>query len=145
MSTRSLIGIQNADNTIEYIYCHHDGYLDWVGKKLISHYKNEETIRELLALGDISSLGNKPVSSPDAWEVFSTASPDECVSYKMRGETDVDSTTTNNLDSYVQAGIHSGVEYLYVYVMAEKEWKYRYIYDDKPWRSVQEDMPVLKS
>ena len=36
MSTRSLIGIQNADNTIEYIYCHHDGYLDWVGKKLIS-------------------------------------------------------------------------------------------------------------
>ena len=100
-----------------------------MGRKETNIYsKNEETIRELLALGDISSLGNKPLISRCLGK-FSTASPDECVSYKMRGETDVDSTTTNNLDSYVQAGIHSGVEYLYVYVMAEKEWKYRYIYE----------------
>ena len=48
------------------------------------------------------------------------------------GETDVDPITTNNLDTYFQAGINSGAEYLYVYVIAEKEWKYRYIYDNKP-------------
>ncbi len=142
MSTRSLIGIQNANKTVEYIYCHHDGYLEWVGNKLITHYKNEETIRELLALGDLSSLGNKPISSPDAWEVFSPSTSAECLSYKMRGETDVDTRTTNNLDTYFQAGINSGAEYLYVYVIAEKEWKYRYIYDNKPWRSVQESLHV---
>ena len=84
MSTRSLIGIQNANNTVEYIYCHHDGYLEWVGNKLITHYKNEETIRELLALGDLSSLGNKPISSPDAWESFLPSTSAECLSYKMR-------------------------------------------------------------
>lgn len=57
MSTRSNIGILNENNTITWIYCHFDGYPSHVGKILYENYNNEKKIRELLNLGDISSLG----------------------------------------------------------------------------------------
>ncbi len=34
MSTRCLIGRKVDNNKVEYIYCHHDGYLDGVGETL---------------------------------------------------------------------------------------------------------------
>ena len=34
MATHSLIGLENTDGTIDYIYCHFDGYASGVGKKL---------------------------------------------------------------------------------------------------------------
>lgn len=57
MSTRSNIGIQNADGSITAIYCHFDGHRDGVGDKLLAHYTDEAKIRALIALGDISCLG----------------------------------------------------------------------------------------
>ena len=56
MSTRSRIGILNADGSVDSIYCHHDGYLSHVGDLLINCYDTEEKVRELLKLCDISSL-----------------------------------------------------------------------------------------
>lgn len=58
MATRSTIGIQNDDNSIDLIYCHWDGYLEGVGKTLKENYNTEEKIRELLSRGNVSSLGN---------------------------------------------------------------------------------------
>lgn len=57
MSTRSNIGIVNADGTVLTIYCHNDGYPSGVGQTLLDHYVDEAKVRELLALGDISILG----------------------------------------------------------------------------------------
>lgn len=56
MSTRSLIGILNEDDTVDWVYCHWDGYIDHVGRMLRDHYKSEPKIRELLLNGDLSSL-----------------------------------------------------------------------------------------
>jgi len=56
MSTRCLIGIQRG-NKVQYSYCHHDGYLDWVGKVLVNYYDTEPKITELLSFGDMSCLG----------------------------------------------------------------------------------------
>lgn len=58
MSTRSRIAIENEDGTYESIYCHSDGYPDGVGKKLKSEYTRVTKIRGLIALGDISYLGD---------------------------------------------------------------------------------------
>jgi len=55
MSTRCLIGIQRG-NKVQYSYCHHDGYLDWVGKVLVNYYNTEPKITELLSFGDMSCL-----------------------------------------------------------------------------------------
>lgn len=56
MSTRSLIALENADGTCSSIYCHHDGYLEGVGACLKEHYTTLESVKELQALGDLSSL-----------------------------------------------------------------------------------------
>ena len=57
MSTRSFIGIVNPDGSVSGVYCHYDGYLEGVGALLRQHYNTPEIVRDLLALGDISSLG----------------------------------------------------------------------------------------
>jgi xylose isomerase len=57
MATRSNIAIENQDKTVSVIYCHHDGYIDGVGKLLQENYNTREKMEELIALGDISSLG----------------------------------------------------------------------------------------
>ena len=56
MSTRCLIGMENEEGTITFIYCHHDGYPEGVGKNLTEYYNNEEIIKKLLSLGAISGL-----------------------------------------------------------------------------------------
>lgn len=57
MGTRSRIALQNSDGSISSIYCHWDGYLSNNGKLLLEHYTDESKVRSLLALGDLSSLG----------------------------------------------------------------------------------------
>jgi len=57
MSTRSLIGVLH-NNQYKAVYCHFDGYLSGVGKTLLNHYDAVKA-DQLVALGDISSLGNE--------------------------------------------------------------------------------------
>jgi hypothetical protein len=57
MATRSNIAIENQDRTVSSIYCHFDGYIDEVGKTLYENYNTREKMEQLIALGDISSLG----------------------------------------------------------------------------------------
>jgi len=56
MATRSTIWIENEDGSRDGIYCHHDGYPDYVGMILKNNYDTDEKIRELISLGGISSL-----------------------------------------------------------------------------------------
>jgi len=58
MATRSRIGILNSNGTVNSIYCHWDGYLIYNGQRLLDHWQDEAKVRELMALGDIRSLGN---------------------------------------------------------------------------------------
>ena len=52
MSTRSLIGIANANDTITYIYCHYDGYVkDGVGEALLNNFTNKRAVNKLLSGG----------------------------------------------------------------------------------------------
>ena len=46
ISTRARIGILKKDGSIESIYCHHDGYLDGVGKILNDNYQNYNDVKE---------------------------------------------------------------------------------------------------
>jgi len=57
MATRSTIALEYADGTVGQVYCHWDGYLENNGMLLYKHYSNPFVLRDLLDLGDISSLG----------------------------------------------------------------------------------------
>jgi hypothetical protein len=56
MATRSTIALEFADGTIGQVYCHWDGYLAHNGKMLQEYYSNPFILRDLIDLGDISSL-----------------------------------------------------------------------------------------
>lgn len=56
MSTRSNIGVLEADGTIKAIYCHSDGYFSWNGRMLHDHHNSEAAARKIVSLGACSVL-----------------------------------------------------------------------------------------
>lgn len=56
VGTRSTIAVVAHDGMIEGIYCHFDGYLDWVGCVLAQHYNSYESAMELIGGGNLYSL-----------------------------------------------------------------------------------------
>lgn len=87
MSTRSMIGMQNEDGSVTAIYCHFDGYPEGVGAMLVKYYSDPAKIRELLALGNLSSLGPKIGEKHE----FGTRREEWCTAYgRDRGEDNVE-------------------------------------------------------
>lgn len=74
MSTRSTIEIQRTDGSRQRIYAHWDGYLSHNGHILYHKYDTAEKVEALIALGNISSLGD---------------TPDECIAYHRDGYEDL--------------------------------------------------------
>ena len=145
MSTRARIGIQNKNGTITSIYCHHDGYLEGVGEILVNHYKNEEKIRKLMELGDMSSLGTEPVENLRGWEnpglgttdwtkAYKELHPEnQCVIYKTRGE-DCPAKTHKSIEEYQKYSRDCWGEYAYLF--RDGEW-FVLEYDDPELKSVK--------
>jgi hypothetical protein len=55
MATRSRIGIELSDGSILSAYAHWDGYPEWMGRILRTHYNTKEKVAELIDGGDMSS------------------------------------------------------------------------------------------
>ena len=90
MSTRSYIGISTVEegiNYIKYVYCHFDGYtINGVGQMLFEHYKDEEKVKKLISLGDISFL-EKNIEPSSSKHSFNTPEKDVTVFYhRDRGD-----------------------------------------------------------
>ena len=70
MATRSRIGIQIGNDVLS-AYHHWDGYPDWLGRVLKTHYNTKEKVAELIDGGDMSlALGddNRPEYYADRGE-----------------------------------------------------------------------------
>ena len=59
MATRSCIGIQLPDESILSVYHHWDGYPEWLGRILKTHYNTKDKVAELIDGGDMSSCWTK--------------------------------------------------------------------------------------
>ena len=55
MATRSRIGIELSDGSILSAYHHWDGYPEWLGRILTTHYNTKDKVAELIDGGDMSS------------------------------------------------------------------------------------------
>jgi len=55
MATRSRIGIELKDGSILSAYHHWDGYPEWLGRILATHYNSREQVAELIDGGDMST------------------------------------------------------------------------------------------
>jgi hypothetical protein len=54
MGTRSRIGIELSDGSVLSAYHHWDGYPEWLGRILKTHYNSRELAAELIDGGDMS-------------------------------------------------------------------------------------------
>jgi len=96
MSTRSNITVKIEDEFVN-VYCHFDGYPDYLGSKLVEYFNTIEKATKLVEGGDISSISRDGV--PDY--------------YAARGETNVDAVRDLVFTDY-------GNEYNYLFV--DGEW-----------------------
>jgi hypothetical protein len=55
MATRSRIGIELKNGSILSAYHHWDGYPEWLGRILTTHYNSKDVAAELIDGGDMSS------------------------------------------------------------------------------------------
>lgn len=108
MATRSYIGVRNTDASVDYIYCHFDGYPEHNGQILAEHYTNENRVGELLKLGDLSVLGKFIGEKQD----FDKRIVGNCLAYgRDRGESNVGVKNT----SYDKLIVDQSVDYVYVF------------------------------
>ena len=86
MATNSSIGMIQPNGSVIAVYCHYDGYLSGVGKKLINYYRDPAKVKELITLGrnGISSLG-KEIGKKQNF--YNPTDPDWCLFYgRDRGD-----------------------------------------------------------
>ncbi len=76
MATRSTIALEFADGTVQQVYCHWDGYLENNGQILLNNYSDPFKLRELIDLGDVSSLGPNIGSKHDFDIPFKYGTPE---------------------------------------------------------------------
>lgn len=114
MGTRSYIGIVNEDKSIDAIYCHWDGYPSHNGEILINFYNNENAVRELIALGGLSSLEQRIAPNENEVHTFDNPIKGVTVAYhRDRGE-ELEIMHFTDCESMINEGI-GYIEYFYVW------------------------------
>jgi hypothetical protein len=130
MATRSTIALEFADGTVGMIYCHWDGYLDNNGAILREHYMDPFKVRELIDLGDLSSLrpqlGTRhPFSSIGTMDSaeYDKLYGDMCTFYgRDRGETNVNARYFKNFEEYAREHQREEYEYILRNVNGNAQW-----------------------
>jgi hypothetical protein len=131
MATRSRIGIQLADESILSVYHHWDGYPEWLGRILNTHYNTKEKVAELIDGGDMSCCWTK-----DRWTGKKVAKyVNENIEaaeygpqyYAQRGE-DCPPRLDSNLIEY----LNDMEEFAYVYTQNQEWVCFKNQYDDAP-------------
>ena len=131
MSTRSNIAFDNGDE-VYMIYCHFDGYPEYVGKILAEHYADIEKVEELIDLGDLSILGKKIGEKQD----FDNRNKGWCLAYgRDRGEEGCEARNYVNFKAAENAFDLDCNDYLYLF--DGQEWLFRLKYA-KQFHSLRE-------
>jgi len=126
MATRARIGLQ-VGNSIVSVYHHWDGYPQWLGRILNTHYTTKSQVIDLIDGGDMSVCWTKErwtgkELAPYVKEIKEVEKygPQH---YAQRGE-----DCPPRLDESITEFINSGEEYGYIF--RDGEW---FCYDTKTW------------
>ena len=86
MSTNSTIAVK-TDNGYNTIYCHNDGYFDYMYPMLDTWYNSQERAEALVNLGDASFIAKRLCPSQDSHHSFDNPEKDVSIFYhRDRGE-----------------------------------------------------------
>ena len=132
MGTRSTIALEFADGTVEQIYCHWDGYLEHNGRILQEHYSDPFKLRDLIDMGDLSSLGKQighahpfsPHASKEDEALYEHAKDQGyCTFYaRDRGEAGCDKKKFVDYENYVRCHQYEEFEYILRNVDGKATW-----------------------
>ena len=111
MSTRSRIGIELKNGSVLSVYHHWDGYPEWLGRILKTHYNTRDKVAELIDGGDMSSCWTE-----DRWDSETKSQEYGPQYYSQRGD-DCPPRYDNTLMEYLS----DGEEYAYLYTL-NGEW-----------------------
>lgn len=121
MATRSMIYLQTGKDSYAGIYCHWDGYLSHNGAILQNYYNTREKVEELVALGNLSSLGRYLRAPEGTQHTFDDPWPNTCVAYgRDRGEENQEARTYTRKQIRESDGWE---EYSYLFTL-DNIWKY---------------------
>ena len=129
MSTRSRIGIINEGEVVaDTVYCHWDGYPQYVGWILKLYYTDVDKIKELISGGDLSSI-SKFIGEKHDFEKRNEHE-DWCTYYKRdRDEEGVEPQWLSPSKFWGD----SGEEYNYLFKVETDRWYYR-DYTSNRWK-----------
>lgn len=134
MSTRFTIAIEKKDKSIKGIYGHFDGYPIGAGIILKEHFQNEEKIKRLIELGNLSILAPS-IDKPEGHS-YKTPIDGHSVFYNRdRGEMLAIATAED-----------------YKQFLAQNEQEYNYVFKDGQWycngktldEAIQEDRELIE-
>ena len=108
MATRSRLGIELKNGSILSVYHHYDGYPEWLGKTLKTHYNTRQSVSELIDGGDVSCCW-----TTDRWDDSADGSYGVRY-YSQRGE-DCPPRHDKDLNEYLS----DGEEYAYLFTNGE--------------------------
>jgi len=107
MATRSRIGLELADGSVLSAYHHWDGYPEWLGRILRTHYNSKDKVAELIDGGDMSSAWTNAGFNNETRK-------QGALYYSERGE-DCPPRLDKNIDEYLQ----NNEEYGYIFTESE--------------------------
>jgi len=122
MATRSAIGVMHG-TVLKVVYCHWDGYLAHNGQILAEHYRDSAKVNNLVALGQISSLGPEigvkhPFGSLEgemSREEYDSKYGDMTTFYgRDRGEENVGHKTFTEFNEFLAWADKCGCEFYYI-------------------------------
>ena len=110
MGTRSRVAVMHGD-VCKSVYCHYDGYLDYAGRILLSHY-DSTAANALIARGDNSGVKE---------------TLEDMNFYSDRGEEDVSWQVAHTFEEFLEQV--DGCCGEYYYVMKDGVWYAGAVYD----------------
>lgn len=123
MATRSFVGIENEDGTIEAVYVHYDGYPSARAPILLKGYNTEKKLRRFLKLGNCSIIHEKIGKKHKFDRQYDEPSYEGCTFYgRDRGETDQQSVHYDSRTEFLEECTE---DYTYLFSVTGKKWLYR--------------------
>lgn len=124
MATRAEIGIQVGKGKAMIIYSHWDGYPKGVGSILLKSYTDPKKVKQLMELGDISSLRDEIGEKHDLSSDYELAKKNQWTSFYHRDRGDVlNKAVIVDLKKLTAARNKTSIMQDYIYIMdSSKTW-----------------------
>ena len=124
MATRAIIA--KLDNKgVKAIYNHSDGYLEYAGRILAEHYRDESKVDELIAQGDVSIIDENIGVKIDFNDYKTRYANKQCKFYmRDRGEKYKHAEQLKDETELIEFSNNCDVDFIYMFA-----YGYWYVYD----------------